>query len=92
MTTRPIPPALAGQYKGCGIALAAITGDQVVTLRYLVDVAPPDVADAIAEGGHAVFFARQWLSTAEAGRVVREMQALGDVIVGMCSAWEITEI
>lgn len=41
---------------------------------------------------HAAFFARQWLATAEAGRVVRELQALGDVIVGMCSAWEITEI
>lgn len=93
MTTRPIPPALAGQYRGAGIALAAITGGQVVALRYLVDVAPPDVADAIAEGGpHGVFFARQWLATAEAGRIVRELQALGDVIVGMCSAWEITEI
>lgn len=93
MATYPIPQTLAGQYRGAGLALAAVTGGHVVALRYLAEVAPPEVADALAEGGqHAAFFARQWLGTAEAGPVVREMQALGEVRVVMCSAWEAVEV
>lgn len=93
MAVYPIPPALAGQYRGAGLALAAVTGGQVVALRYLAEAAPPEIADALAHGGqHASFFARQWLGTAEAGPVVREMQALGDVRMVMCSAWEAVEV
>lgn len=93
MATYPIPPALAAQYRGAGVALAAITGGQVVALRYLADIAPLEVADQIAEGGpHAAFFARQWLGKAEAGPAVRELQALGDVRAVMCSAWEAVEL
>lgn len=93
MATYPIPEALAGQYQGAGIALAAITGGQVVALRYLTDIAPPEVDEQIAKGGpHAAFFARQWLGTAEAGPLVRELQALGDVRAVMCSAWEAVEL
>lgn len=92
MNVYKITAALADQYHGAGWALAAITGGQVVALRYVTDVAPDAVADAVADGGpHAAFFVRQWLGTSEAGPVVRELQALGQVSVGMCSAWEFVE-
>lgn len=93
MTVYRIPDAMASAYKGAGWALAAISGDQIVALRYIADVAPATVADAMAEaeGAHARFFVRAWLCTAEAAPVVRELQALGEVTVGMCSAWEFVE-
>lgn len=93
MNVYKIPDSLAEQYRGAGHALAAIAGDQVVALRYIDDVAPEAVAEQIADGGpHAAFFVRQWLSTAEAAHTVRELQALGSVSVGMCSAWEFVEL
>lgn len=92
MPTLKIPDTLAGQYHGAGWALAAVTGGQIVALRYINEVASPEVADQIAEGGsHARFFVRTWLDTDEAGPVVRELQALGDVTLGMCSCWEFIE-
>jgi len=93
MKVHKITDDLASQYHGAGLALAAIMGGKVVALRYVADVAPEQVADAVAEGGaHAAFFVRQWLGTAEAAPVVRELQALGEVSVGMCSAWEFCEL
>lgn len=93
MNTYKINDAVAGQYKGAGWALVAVAGGQVVALRYVADVAGEVVADAIAEGGpHARFFVGQWLSTTAAGPVVRELQALGEVSVGMCSSWEFVEL
>lgn len=88
-----ISESLASQYHGAGWVLAAIAGGQVVALRYVADVAPPQIADHITEGGpHARFFVGQWVQTAEAGPVVRELQALGQVSVGMCSSWEFVEL
>lgn len=93
MRVYPIPEALAGQYQGAGWALAAIAGGRPVALRYIADVAPESVAEAVAEGGqHAAFFVRQWLGTDQAAPVVRELQALGNVSAGMCSAWEFVEL
>ena len=85
----PVNDAVASQYKGVGFALAAVTGGQIVALRYVRDVAPAQVVDAVEDGGeHAPFFVRQWIGSTEASPVVRELQALGDVLVGMCSSWE----
>lgn len=90
--TYKITDSMAAQYHGAGWALAAVTGGQVVALRYIRDVAPDQIADAVAEGGaHAAFFVRQWLDTSDAAPVVRELQALGQVSVGMCSCWEFVE-
>lgn len=92
MSVYKITDTLANQYHGSGWALAAIAGGRVVALRYVTDVAPDAVADVVAAGGsHAAFFVRQWLGTSEAGPVVRELQALGEVSVGMCSCWEFVE-
>lgn len=92
MQTYPIPESTAGQYHGAGWALAAIAGGQVVALRYLRDVAPAiaELLDA-ADGAHAPFFVRQWLITDAAAPVVRELHSMGQVSVGMCSAWEFCE-
>lgn len=87
-----ITESLASQYHGAGWALASILDGQVVALRYIADVAPEKVADAVVDGGpHAAFFVRQWLNTVEAAPVVRELHSMGQVSVGMCSAWEFCE-
>lgn len=92
MSVYPVPDNLATQYHGSGWALAAVTGGALVALRYVADVAPATVADAVTEGGpHAAFFVRTWLASAEAAPIVRELQALGQVSVGMCSCWEFVE-
>ncbi|MDR0275947.1 MAG: hypothetical protein LBI48_11540 [Burkholderiaceae bacterium] len=89
-----IPDTLGSAYHGCGWALAASAGGQLVALRYINDIAPGQLIDALEEdkGEHAEFFVRQWLQTEESGKAVRELQALGDVHVGMCSCWEFVEL
>ena len=92
MTVYPIPDALAGQYHGAGYALAASAGGQLVALRYLADLAP-ELDDPLSEGGAVARQASQrWILSDAAGPAVRELQALGDVHVGMCSAWEFCEL
>jgi hypothetical protein len=92
MTAYPIPAPLASTYHGAGYALAAIMGSQLVALRYLADVAP-ELADVLAEGGRiARQAATAWIASDAAGPTVRELQALGHVSVGMCSAWEFVEL
>lgn len=93
MNVYKIPDTLSSNYKGAGYAIASIANGELVALRYLDDVMPNDVADKVADGGpHVQFFIRQCLGTSDAGHVVREMQALGQVSVGMCSAWEFCEV
>ena len=92
MKTHPIPDTLAGQYHGAGYALAATAGGQLVALRYLADLAP-ELDEALAEGGDVARQAAQrWIASDAAGPAVRELQALGNVNVGMCSAWEFCEL
>lgn len=91
MKTYSIPDTLASVYHGSGWALAAIASGQVVALRYVDDVADVALADQL-DGDHAAFFVRQWMQTQEAAPVVRELQALGRVSVGMCSSGEFMEL
>ena len=92
MTVYPIHDALAGQYHGAGYALAATAGGQMVALRYLVDVAP-ELDEPLSEGGQTARAAVQsWIKSDAAGAAVRELQALGDVRVGMWSALEFCEL
>jgi len=93
MNVFKIGDSLENQYKGAGYALAAVVAGQVVALRYVEDVASGEIADALIDpGAHGAFFVRQWLNSAEAAPVVRELQALGEVSVGMCSSWEFVEL
>ena len=96
MNTHAIPESLSRQYHGSGWALAAITGGQLVALRYVSDLAPEltdDLIDDLIEGGSIARAAVQkWIASDAAGHVVRELQALGEVAVGMCSCGEFVEL
>lgn len=81
MTIYSIPQTLAHQYHGAGYALAAITGGQVVALVYLADALPdfdPDTPGALPRA----------LDDPKLGPTVRQLSALGQLSVGMCSCWE----
>ena len=92
MITHAIPESLSHQYHGAGWALAAITGGQLVALRYVSDMAP-ELDDDLIEGGSAARAAVQkWIASEAAGPAVREMRALGEVSVGMCSCGEFVEL
>ncbi len=50
----------------------------------------PAIADGL-DGDHARGIIGQWLDTQEAAAVIRELQALGQVSVGMLSGGEFIE-
>lgn len=85
MNVYPITDAVAEKYHGAGHALAAITGSQVVDLVYLDDALPDYDADAPGA-------LRAALDDQRIAPTVRRLQALGQVSVGMCSAWEFVEL
>lgn len=85
VNTLPIPESIASQYHGAGHALAAITGGQIVRIVYLADALPD--YDPGAPGA-----LRATLDDARLGHIVRELQAVGQVSVGMCSCWEFVEL
>lgn len=89
MNVFKIPDTLADKYNGAGHALAATVNGQLVGLVYLRDVLPElelesDTADGQLDAA--------MLSDARLGPAVRQLQALGDVHVGMCSCWEFVEL
>lgn len=93
LKTYKITEAVEAQYKGAGWALAAITGGQVVALRYLNAVANESVNEEIFEFPSAAQIPiTRWLDDAAARAVVRELQALGEVSIGMCGSWEYVEL
>lgn len=90
--TYKIGNAAESQYHGAGWAVAAIIDNEVAALRYIDDVAPPRVCEAMhADSAHAAFFVGQWLQTPEAAATLAELGSLGQVSVGMCSCWEFVE-
>ena len=96
MNSHALPESLSHQYHGSGWAVAAITGGQLVALRYVSDLAPEltdDLIDDLIEGGSIARAAVQkWIASDAAGSAVRELQALGDVSVGRCSCGEFVEL
>jgi hypothetical protein len=87
----PITWDLANAYHGTGWALVAILNGHIVAIRYIDELADVTLPDQL-DGDHAAFFARQWLQTKQAAPVVRELQVLGQVSVGMCKDWKFTEL
>ena len=92
--TYPIPENLAPQYHGAGWALVAVAGGQLVKLVYLADVSPAfeQMMQQPGADNHGAFFARQALSLPDVGPTIRELQALGQISVGMLSSWEFLEL
>lgn len=89
-----VPEGLASQYKGSGWALVAVSGGQLVKLVYLADVSPAfeQMMQQPGADNHGAFFARQALSLPDVGPTIRELQALGQISVGMLSGWEFVEL
>lgn len=79
-----IPESLEAKYHGCGIALASVTGGQIINLAYLRDVL--EEFDDDQASLPAV------LNDARLGPTVRLLQSTGEVFVGMCSCWEFVEL
>jgi len=80
MTTYPIPEYLCGTSDGADWALGVIVGERVVALSYLACIGPASVIDQL-DGAGAEFAIRQWLH--KSPLELRELQALGDVSVGV---------
>jgi hypothetical protein len=86
MRTYSIPESLDAAYKGSGWAVAATLNGVVVGIRYIEDVAPEiDLDDPYSS-------IAAWIESPAAAPVVRELQALGQVCVGMVSNWTLTEL
>lgn len=84
MNVYKVPDALESAYKGAGLALIATSQGEMVAIRYLSDAAPN--ADQEVDSLESV------IESGVLAPVVRELQALGDVHVGMLSGWEFTEL
>ncbi len=85
MNVYPVPDALANHYHGRGIALAAITGRQVVALIYVRDIIP-DFEDTV-EAAPSI------ASDARLAKIARALERdFGHVVVGMVSSWEFVEL
>lgn len=79
--------ALEAKYHGAGYAIGAIINGQLVDFRYLRD-ALPDFEGDFTEDGNGASLAMAAIKDARIGPTVRHMQALGEVVVGMCSCNE----
>lgn len=84
MNTYKVPDALEDAYKGTGLAFIATKGGAMIALRYLADVAP--------NASQEVEALQSVIESGVLAPVVRELQALGDVHIGMLSGWEFTEL
>jgi len=79
-----IPAALEAKYDGCGHALAAVAGGELVDLVYIEDVLP----DFDSESDQLASI----VTDARLGSTVRYLSGLGEVSVGLCSCWEFCEL
>lgn len=79
-------PALKAKYKGAGYAIAAVVNGQLVDFQYLRDVLPDFEGDS-TEDGNGIDLARAAIDDARLGPVVRQLQSLGDIFLGMCSGY-----
>lgn len=84
MNVFKVPDTLAEKYHGTGYALAATVAGQLVDIAYLAD-ALPDFSGERSDLPAA-------LDDQRLAPTVRRLQALGQVHVGMLSAWEFCEL
>lgn len=92
---RDIPQNLALQYKGAGLALAAINPSGIVIdLRYLSDVDPDLMAKLsdIVEHGHYSIVAQSLPTSEKCTKAAKELAEKGNVSFGLVSCWEFNEL
>lgn len=88
MTVFKVPKSLDQKYKGAGHALAATLNGQLIDFVYLRDVLP----ELDEEAGITDTINTSMITDPRLGPAVRRLQALGQVHVGMLSAWEFCEL
>lgn len=80
------PVSETTEYKGCGLALAAIKDGKAIELRYLYQICPEyDCEDK----------ANDWLvwgKDPRVGAAMKELERRGFVSVGICSCGEFCEL
>lgn len=81
MNVLKVPETLADKYHGFGHALAASVNGQLVDIVYLADVLPD------FDGGMVMA-----VNDPRLAPTVRQLQALGEVHMGMMSCWEFCEL
>ena len=74
-------PTLEAKYHGMGYAIGAAVDGQLIDFAYLRDTF--DIDD-LEDEAHVL----ELLKRPEIGPVVRHMQSLGEVYVGMCSCYD----
>ena len=77
-----IGDTLASKYNGAGIALGAVTGVELVGLVYLREALPD------FDEGAGITAAADAINDPRIAQTVRELSALGEMFVGMCSCGE----
>lgn len=86
MRVYQVPEGIATQYHGAGHALAAVAGGALVRIVYLHDVLPD------YDGALGLAALRNAIDLLVLAPTVRELQALGEVSVGMLGSWEFTQL
>ncbi len=80
-----IEKPLEAKYHGCGYAIAAVAGGQLIDLDYLGDLLPDLEIDTQDDVLNA-------LNDSRIAPTIRLFSTLGNVSVGMCSCMEFVEI
>lgn len=84
METYKVPDELENKYHGCGYALAATVDGRIIDIVYLADLLPEfDGEQASAQAA---------IDDVRIVPKVRELQALGEVHLGMLSCWEFVQL
>lgn len=83
------------QYRGAGWAVVAHLNGEVVAIRYLAD-ADEQLSAALDDYAESELYPaaliKTWIETPKAGALIRELQPLGYVSIGMCSGGEFVEL
>ena len=84
MNVYKIPAALEAKYKGAGTALAASANGILIDICYLRDICP--------NANDSVENLKTLIDDIQLAPTVRYLSSLGEIHVGMCSAWEFVEL
>lgn len=80
------PVSETTEYKGCGLALAAIKNGKAIELRYLYQICPEYDCEDKADDWLV------WGKDPRVGAAMKELERHGFVSVGICSCGEFCEL
>ncbi len=85
-----IPKEIRNQYRGLGLAFAAVKANKLRKIVYLRDVMSEESHNELVDGGYFKF--TRWLQTPEAKRLGQADNLLGEIMFGICANLEFTYI